>query len=359
MDQPENDRQASDYICIKGEDYKSLCDVHELGGRFPSDIAGLGHVAARYPFRITPYFLSLIKTADDPLGLQVIPDERELSGGIPSMDPLCEGKQSPVPHLIHRYPDRVLLLVSDQCAMYCRYCMRKRIMGGPFRITRKSIDDGLNYIQQSPLVREVILSGGDPLMLTDRALERILGRLRDISHVEILRIHTRIPCTMPHRITKDISAMLARFHPLFVNIQFNHPDEITDQASAACSELADAGIPLGSQSVLLKGVNDDPAVLYDLFTKLLKIRVKPYYLHHPDVLKSAGHFRVPISVGLDILKKLQGRISGMAIPQYMIDLPGGGGKIPLLPESIKGRYNGILKVESFDGRVYEYPEGES
>ena len=355
MDNPADEKQVPDYIHLKGGKNQSLCDIRKPG-RFPSDLTGLEKLAARYPFRITPYFLSLIKTPEDPLGRQVIPDERELSDGNYPMDPLCEEKQSPVAHLIHRYPDRVLFLVSDQCAMYCRYCMRKRMVGGSFRITRKSIDDGLGYIKQTPTVREVLLSGGDPLMLTDRALCDILEKLNGIPHVEVVRIHTRIPCSMPGRITTELAAMLARFHPLFVNIQFNHPDEITGPSAAACGLLANAGIALGSQSVLLKGVNDDDEILQKLFTALLKIRVKPYYLHHPDLVKSTDHFRVPVSKGLDILKKLQGRISGMAIPRYMIDLPGGGGKIPLLPEFVKERKNGILKVEGFDGRMYEYPE---
>ncbi len=315
----------------------------------------LGKVVAQFPFRITPYFLSLIKTPDSPLARQAIPDKRELQGSLDALDPLSEEDQSPVENLVHRYPDRVLFLVSDQCAMYCRYCMRKRMAKQPFRVTEKTISEGLAYIRKTPAIREVLLSGGDPLMLTDRALSRIFGKIREIPHVEVIRIHTRIPCTLPDRINGDLAGMLKKFHPLFINIQFNHPDEITQASGAACGTLADAGIALGSQSVLLKGVNDDPDILQKLFTGLLKIRVKPYYLHHPDVVKGTGHFRISISEGLKILKSLQGHISGMAIPHYMIDLPGGGGKIPLVPEYVTHTQTGILKVKSFNGRIYEYP----
>ena len=351
-----NDKRSPEYIKSETLENLFLSHVHQLKGRFPTDFPDLDQVAEKYPFRITPYFLSLVKTPEDVLGRQVIPHKKELEEGHYPMDPLCEEEQSPVDHLIHRYPDRVLFLVSDQCAMYCRYCMRKRMTADSFRVTRKSIAEGIGYIKNTPTVREVLLSGGDPLMLADTALEDILSLLKGIPHVEVLRIHTRIPCAMPSRITNKLAEMLARFHPLFINIQFNHPDEITEAAAAACGKLAAAGIALGSQSVLLKGINDDADILKNLFTGLLKIRVKPYYLHHPDVVKGTGHFRVPLSKGLEILRGLRGHISGMAIPHYMIDLPGGGGKIPLLPESVRDWKNGILKVEGFDGKTYEYPD---
>ena len=356
MIKPADDKQAFQYICNKGPEYRHLSDVRQLGSRFKADFPGLPEVTARYPFRISPYFLSLIQQPDDPLGRQVIPDEKELHSRLCAIDPLSEEDQSPVAHLIHRYPDRALFLVSDQCAMYCRYCMRRRMVGRSQGISRQSIHDGIAYIRKNKSIREVLLSGGDPFMLTNRTLDHILFKLREISHVEVLRIHTRTPGALPHRITEKLAEMLKKYHPLFINIQFNHPAEITDTSTAACTLLADAGIPLGSQTVLLKGINDDPEILKNLFTQLLKIRVKPYYLHHPDVVKGTDHFRIPISKGLKIFKSLQGHISGMAIPRYMIDLPGGGGKIPLLPEFITAHKNGILKVESFDGKIYEYPK---
>lgn len=334
----------------------SITTVEGLDQYFSINKNDLRNVTARFPLRITPHYLSLIKGTKDPLWRQVVPDLKELKEDRESLDPLCEEKQSPVENLIHRYPDRVLFLVSDQCAMYCRYCMRKRMMKKSFQVTEKTINEGLLYIRRTKTIQEVILSGGDPLMLTDESLHRILKGLREISHVDILRIHTRIPCAMPQRVTNNLAGMLKQFHPLFINIQFNHPDEITKPSETACGRLAKAGIPLGSQTVLLKGVNDDPVVLKTLFTKLLKIRIRPYYLHHPDVIKGTGHFRNSIHTGLKLLKSIQGRISGMAMPHYMIDLPGGGGKIPLLPESIKKIKNGVILVESFNGQVYEYPE---
>jgi len=285
--------------------------------------------------RINPYYLSLIQKKGDPLWLQAIPDIRELendSGAEP--DPLGEESQSPVPNLIHRYPDRVLFLVSDKCALYCRHCMRKRRVGHASAITRDTIDQGIAYIQSNPAVKEVILSGGDPFLLSDEGLKKILHQIRLIPHVDILRIHTRVPCTLPHRVTYKLAQMLKQFHPIYINIQFNHPDEITSEASEACLRLADAGIPLGSQTVLLKGVNDDADVLEHLMRNLLRIRVKPYYLHHGDPVCGAAHFRTSIEKGLEIMRSLYERMPGIGIPQYVIDLPKGGGKIPLIPDYV-------------------------
>jgi len=264
------------------------------------------------------------------LGKQVIPDSKELEDSDDPEDPLNEEKQSPVPNLICRYPDRVLFLVSNHCAMYCRYCTRKRKVGRSAAVTYDSIKEGIKYIADTKAIREVVMSGGDPLMLEDEELREILYKLRLISHVEILRIHTRIPCAMPERINEDLTEMLRTFHPLYINIQFNHPDEITPESREACLMLADAGIPLGSQTVLLRGVNYKSEIMIRLMRELLKIRIKPYYLHHPDIVKGTGHFRVSIIEGLNILKDLYGGISGIGIPHYMLDLPGGGGKIPLI-----------------------------
>jgi len=321
--------------------------------------------------RINRYFLSLIRTPYDPIWKQVIPDIAELDDyrdtdkkkklsffkklSFLKDDPLSEEKQSPVPNLIHRYPDRVVFLVSGQCAMFCRYCMRKRKVGNSYAVTDESIKAGLEYIQKNREIRDVILSGGDPLMLDDESVCEILKRVRSIPHVEIIRIHTRIPSAFPMRITHHLAQMLKEFHPLYINTHFNHPDEITDKSAQACSILADAGIPLGCQTVLLKGVNDDPSVMKQLMQKLLMIRVRPYYIHHPDLISGTGHFHPSLETGLSVIQSLRGHISGIGVPQYMIDLPGGGGKIPLLPEYIIEKKPETWLIRNYEGKVFEYP----
>jgi len=320
------------------------------------DAQAMARVAEKYPLCINPYFFSLIKEPGDPLWRQAVPDIAELDQDNDlTPDPLAEEPQSPVPNLIHRYPDRVVFMVSDQCALYCRHCMRKRRTGRGKTVSRKAVDAGIAYIRATPSVRDVILSGGDPLMLGDRQLESLLSQIRQISHVEIIRIHTRMPGALPARIDKALAGLLKRFHPLYVNIQFNHPDEITPEAAVACAVLADAGIPLGSQTVLLAGVNDDPEVMMTLMRRLLEIRVRPYYIHHADPVEGTRHFRTSIETGLAIMAYLRGRLSGMGVPQYMIDLPGGGGKVPLLPEYVLGTGPRTLKVRNFEERVFRYP----
>lgn len=334
---------------------ESITSVGGLQHHLPMDPAAIDPVIDRYPMRINPYYLSLISRTDDPVGKQAIPDPAELEDVLDKDDPLAEEFQSPVPGLTHRYPDRVLFLVSNHCAMYCRHCMRKRKVGRPGVVTPETIDQGIDYIRSNRDVRDVLLSGGDPLMLEDSAIESLLVRLRAIGHLEIIRIHTRMPCTLPQRITPRLAGRLKRFHPIYINTQFNHPAEITPEAARACTLLADAGIPMGCQTVLLKGVNDDPVVMKRLMELLLTIRVKPYYIHHADPVKGTGHFRTPIETGLAILRKLRGTVSGMGIPQYMIDLPGGGGKIPLLPEYIVKKENGNLLVKNRLGQIVAYP----
>jgi len=327
----------------------------QLAEYFPGTPLEPVSIPKHYPMKIPPYYLSLVKKPGDPLWRQAVPDHAEQVATNLVSDPMAEERQSPVPGLIHRYPDRVVFLVSDSCAMHCRHCMRRRTIG----LSSQERDDNhrraIEYIRQQPNIREVILSGGDPLMLPDRTLVALLEKLHAIAHVALLRIHTRIPCTLPQRITPQLAGMLKRFHPLFINIQFNHPDEITPTAAQACGLLADAGIPLGCQSVLLKGVNDDAATMLDLTRALLSIRVKPYYLHHPDPVTGTEHFRVPLRVGLDIMCTLRGHISGPGVPQYMLDLPGGGGKIPLLPQYIQEETEKLLIVKNFEGELYEYP----
>lgn len=299
-------------------------------------------VIDRYPMRINPYFLSLIRTPDDPVGRQVIPDPAELEEkGIYkngySGDPFCEEALSPVGSLVHRHPDRVLFLVSGFCAVYCRHCMRKRNAGRKSAVTLDAVRLAADYIGRAGRVREVILSGGDPLLLRDAFLEEILDRMSAIPHVRRLRIHTRTPGVLPSRITRSLVKILGRFSPLFINIQFNHPAELTREAADACGMLADAGIVLGSQSVLLNGVNDDEAVLAQLMEGLLSLRVRPYYLHHPDPVRGTAHFGVSLERGIEIMRKLRTDLPGMAIPHYVVDLPGGRGKVPAEDVFRKGK----------------------
>ncbi|MFH1992271.1 MAG: KamA family radical SAM protein [Pseudomonadota bacterium] len=333
----------------------SVVTAGQLARHLPVQQAQVQQVIEKYPLRINPYYLSLIRQPNDPIWEQVVPNIAEIQDREGKEDPLSEEAYSPVPNLIHRYPDRVVFLVSGQCAVYCRYCMRKRKVKDSFLITRETIDTGLEYIRDHPEVRDVILSGGDPLLLDDDDLDHILKNIRAVSHVEIIRIHTRIPCTLPQRITRNLVQTLKAFHPLFINVHMNHPQEITDESAVACHMLADAGIPLGCQTVLLKGVNDDPEIMTSLMQNLLKIRVKPYYLHHPDLVLGTRHFQTGLDAGLKIMDALQGHTSGLCVPHYMVDLPGGGGKIPLIPEYVIEKKPERWLIRNYAGKVYEYP----
>lgn len=333
----------------------SIITADQLAGYLPVDRDEISNVTARYPMRINPYYLSLIRKAGDPIWKQAVPNPMEIKDRVYTDDPLCEELQSPVPNLIHRYPDRVVFQVSTRCSMYCRFCMRKRKVGDPFVVTDETVSQGIEYLQKHPTIRDVLLSGGDPLLLEDEDLEQILARLRAIPHIEIVRIHTRVPCTLPQRVTTNLARILRKFNPIYINTHFNHPAEITREAATACGNLADAGIPLGCQSVLLKGVNDAPPVMKRLMQKLMQIRVRPYYIHQTDLVRGTGHFRTSIKDGLEIMRCLRGYTSGLCVPHYMIDLPGGGGKVPLLPEYVKGEEEGKLIVENYDGKRFEYP----
>jgi len=313
----------------------SILTAAQLRRYFDIDAAGIQKVISIYPMRINPYFLSLIQQEHDPIWKQAVPDMQEIENGFYCDDPLSEEIQSPVPNLIHRYPDRVLFLVSNQCAMFCRYCMRKRKLGSLQPISRKSITAGLSYIRKNRNINEVILSGGDPFLLDDDVIKWILRQLRAIAHIDMIRIHTRTPSSLPQRVTAALVNIIKKFHPVYINTHFNHPAEITDLAAGACMRMADAGIPLGCQTVLLKGVNDNAAVMRDLMQKLLKLRVRPYYLHQVDPVKGNAHFQTSIQTGLDILERLQTDASGLCIPTYAIDLPGGYGKVPLQPAASK------------------------
>ena len=337
---------------------ESLTSVDALGTLFGIDPRPLQAVAERYPLRITPYYLGLIRQVGDPLWRQCIPDPRELADdGLE--DPLAEDNLSPVPAVIHRYPDRVIFLVSGSCAGYCRFCTRKRKVGCTgMTLSFRELREGIEYIKDTPAIRDVIFSGGDPLVLPDSVLGDLLSKVRDIPHVEIIRIGSRTPVTLPERITEQLCSLLKRFHPLYLNTHFNHPDELTDQAAEACARLADAGIVLGNQTVLLRGINDRPEIISALFCGLLRMRVRPYYLHHMDLVRGTGHFRTPVATGLKIMRALRGPVSGLASPHYVIDLPGGKGKVPLLPEYVK-RQGNLLLIRTPDGSVIEYPDVDS
>jgi lysine 2,3-aminomutase len=307
--------------------------------------------------RITPHYLGLIREVGDPIWRQCVPDPCELEDD-QSADPLDEERLSPVPGIIHRYPDRVVWLVSSVCAVYCRFCMRKRSVGCAGGAASSSdTDQALAYIAGNGDIRDVILSGGDPLLLEDDMLDDILSRLRRIDHVEIIRIGSRVPVTLPERVTPGLCRMLQEHHPIYLNTHFNHPQEITPESAAACAKLAEAGIPLGNQTVLLSGVNDELAVMKGLMQKLLAIRVRPYYIHQMDLVRGTGHFRTSVQRGIGIMEGLRGHTSGLATPYYVIDLPGGKGKVPVLPEYVR-RANGRLLVRNYLGEEVEYPEVE-
>ena len=333
-----------------------ITSLDELADRYPIDIEPLKPVVKRYPMRITGYYSSLLREVGDPIWRQCVPDQRELEDNHLPADPLNEAELSPVPGVIHRYPDRVVFLVSSACATLCRFCMRKRWIGcqGVSK-TDTQIDGSLKYIEGTPAIRDVILSGGDPLLLSDEELEDILARLHKIPHLEMIRINTRTPVTLPDRITSRLCRILKRHHPLYINTHFNHPFEITPQSAGACARLADAGIPLGNQTVLLRRVNDDPIVMKELMQKLLTIRVRPYYIHQMDLVQGTGHFRTSIEQGLRIMAGLRGHTSGMATPYYVVDLPGGKGKVPILPDDVK-RHGQTLLLRNYLGEVIEYPD---
>ncbi|MBT7081159.1 MAG: KamA family radical SAM protein, partial [Chloroflexi bacterium] len=309
---------------------------------------------------ITPYFISLIDPDDpnDPIRKQVIPTATEMVPFTAMMeDSLAEDKHSPVPGLVHRYPDRVLMLVTTQCATYCRYCTRSRIVGDPSAtFSREEFEMQIEYLKRTPQVRDVLLSGGDPLVLAPKILEEILRRLREIPHIEIIRLGSRVPVFMPMRITDDLTEMLQKYHPLWVNIHVNHPNEISGELDEATDKLAKAGIPLGNQSVLMAGVNDCSHVQRDLAQKLTRIKVRPYYLYQCDLVEGAGHFRTPVAKGIEIIEALRGHTSGYAVPQFIVDAPGGGGKIPLQPNYMISYSDHKIVLRNYEGYMTTYEE---
>ena len=321
---------------------------------------GITACLKKFRMAITPYYASLINQTDRtcPIRLQAIPDSQELVYTRGDMrDPLHEDVDSPVPSLTHRYPDRVLLLVTDCCSMYCRHCTRRRMAGQNDKsLPKAQLDRAFQYIKRNPSIRDVVISGGDPFTLANEQLEFILRKLRAIKHVEIIRFGTRTPVVLPQRITPELCSMLEKYHPVWINTHFNHPREITPESAAAIARLAKAGIPINNQSVLLKGINDRPDIMKKLVQSLLRIRVRPYYLYQCDLSEGIGHFRTPISAGIEIIESLRGHTSGLSVPTYVVDAPGGGGKIPVGPNYLLSQGKGKTILRNFEGNIYQYIE---
>jgi lysine 2,3-aminomutase len=326
----------------------------------PEEYAGTQLANQKLALAITPCFFNLIDPADEncPIRRQVIPRLEETHTALWEMaDPCGEDAHSPVPGLVHRYPDRVLFLVTDRCASYCRYCTRSRLVSNASGYDfHPQFEDQIDYIRNNKSIRDVLLSGGDPLLFNDEKLEQLLSRLRAIPHVEFLRIGTRIPVFLPQRITPELCAMLKKYHPLFISIHSNHPRELTTEVRDALGRLADAGIPLGNQSVLLRHVNDDATVMKAHIQKLLMCRVKPYYIYQCDLIAGSAHLRASVREGIEIIEKLRGHTTGYAVPTYVIDAPGGGGKVPVSPEYVLSRNADRVLIRNYEGKLFEYPE---
>jgi lysine 2,3-aminomutase len=342
--------------------HQSITTVDELVARFGEehvDREAVEQAIERFNLRITPAALARIGKPGDPFWRQYVPtaDELDIHDGM--VDALDEDLDSPVPNITHRYPDRALFLVSPVCATYCRFCTRRRKVGDPEKIPLNQFDSAFAYLREHTEIRDVVMSGGDPLMLSDRRIEYFLKTLREIPHIEIIRIGTRMPSHLPQRVTDELCATIRKYHPVWVNVHFNHPDELTPEAVSALGKLADAGVPLGCQTVLLKGVNDDPRVMKQLMQKLLQARVRPYYIYQADVVAGAEHFRTSIEKGIEIIRNLRGWTSGLGVPHYVIDAPGGGGKIPLLPEYVESLTDTEIVLRNYAGEQYRYPLPQS
>lgn len=339
----------------------TLDDLRKILHLTPEEEDGI-RANDRFRLDITPYFASLMDSHDPtcPIRRQVVPTREELAPFQAEMaDSLAEDLHSPVPGLVHRYPDRVLMLVTTQCASYCRFCTRSRIVGDPHAtFSPAEFQAQIAYLKRTPQVRDVLLSGGDPLTLHPKVLEGLLRELRAIPHIEIIRIGTRVPVFMPQRITQELADILGAFHPLWMNIHFNHPKEITPEVTDALDRLSRAGIPLGSQTVLLRGVNDHPVVMQKLMHELVKARVRPYYIYQCDLVHGAGHFRTTVAKGLEIMESLRGHTSGYAVPTYVIDIPGGGGKVPISPNYLLSQGQGKVVLRNFEGYIGTYVEPE-
>ncbi|MCB9879365.1 MAG: KamA family radical SAM protein [Planctomycetes bacterium] len=339
-------------------DLRALEQMLSLTDDERSMVASLGD---RLPVGITPYYASLMDPDDPAEGLRrtMVPVGAEaIESPIELEDPLAEDADMPVPGLVHRYPDRVLFLVTSFCAVYCRYCTRSRLVGktGEYHFNQAQYQAAIDYIARTPTIRDVLISGGDPLTMADDRIEWLLSRLRAIPHVEFIRIGSKVPAVLPQRITPELVAILRKYHPFWMSIHFTHPKEVTPEVAEACARLADAGIPLGSQTVLMKGVNDDVATMKSLMHALLKIRVRPYYIYQMDPIPGSAHFRTPIEKGIEIIEGLRGHTTGYAVPQYVIDAPGGGGKLPIQPQYIVGREGDYVILRNYAGETFRYPD---
>jgi len=357
---PHRDKNWDDWIWQCNHRITTLAELEQVIQLSPEERRGIENPYRKFSMAITPYFASILdpENPNCPLRRQVIPrvEESHLSES-DMQDPCGEDKDSPVHGLVHRYPDRVLLLVTNRCATYCRYCTRRRIVGNnESSITDENLQKVYAYIRGNRKIRDVLISGGDPLTLHERKLEGILQNLKKIPHVELLRIGTRVPVTLPQRINGHLLQMLKKYHPLMMSIHFTHPREITPEVKRACEALADAGIPLGSQTVLLRGINDSAVTIRKLMHELLKIRVRPYYLYQCDLAQGTEHLRTPVSTGIHIIEKLQGHTTGYAVPTFVIDAPGGGGKIPLSPNYLLSQSPGEICLRNYEKKTFKYSE---
>lgn len=335
-------------------------DLQKYVSLSEEEVEGVRSTLKMLRMAVTPYYISLIdpNNPNDPVRKQAVPTAKELLiSSEDQLDPLSEDEDSPVPGLTHRYPDRVLFLITDMCAMYCRHCTRRRFAGQKdASAPRERIDRALAYIEQATEVRDVLLSGGDALMVGDKNLEYILQRLRAIPHVEIVRIGSRAPVVLPQRITPELVQMLSKYHPVWLNTHFNHPNEVTAESKLACERLANAGIPLGNQTVLLRGVNDCPSIMKNLVHELVKIRVRPYYIYVCDLSQGISHFRTPVSKGIEIIEALRGHTSGYCVPTFVVDAPGGGGKIPVMPNYLISQSPRRVVLRNYEGVITTYTE---
>jgi lysine 2,3-aminomutase len=339
----------------------TLAQLEKLMTLTPDEKEGCLFAAHKLSLAITPYYFNLIDTKDPecPIRKQVIPNIKEsyIAPG-ESSDPVGEEGTMPVPGIVHRYPDRVLFLVTDRCASYCRYCTRSRLVSNAQAYDfHPELEQGLKYIESHPEIRDVLISGGDPLLLSDAKIDSLLGRLRAIPHVEFIRMGSRIPVFLPQRITPELAEIFRKHGPIWMSIHTNHPKEVTQELAVACERLSLAGVPLGNQSVLLDGINDSVEVMKSLVHRLLMIRVRPYYLYACDLIEGSTHFRAPIQKGIEIIRGLRGHTTGYSIPQLVVDGPGGGGKIPLNPEYVQAIHDGVLELRNFEDRTYIYPTG--
>ena len=350
------DAQWRDWTWQMRERVRTAEDLARYVTPHPDEAKAIDELAERFRFVITPYYASLMDPddAECPIRRQVVPRTAELADPAGLADPLDEVAHSPVKNVVRVYPDRIAFCVNNECALYCRFCLRKRMVGDEhWTMQKRELETALDWIRATPAIRDVLLTGGDPLVFSDARLDWLLGELRAIPHVEIVRLGTRLPVTLPYRVTDALCAVLERHHPVWVNTHFNHPRELTADAAEACDRLLRACIPVGNQSVLLRGINDDPAVMKELCETLVRMRVRPYYVYQAQLLEGTAHFRVPIERGIELFRQLRGRTSGFAIPTYVLDTP--YGKVPLQHPYARGRDGDAFVVEAWDGRVWREP----